>query len=85
MKGRVTVQLFRLDSSGAVDPDTYSWTSADMTTAYNQAMGAFTFWVNQATARGVTPALSFRPVFKDPISRYTRNYGPTYTKYEPVT
>ena len=41
--------------------------------------------MNQATARGVTPALSFRPVFKDPISRYTRNYGPTYTKYEPVT
>lgn len=85
MNGRVTVQLFRVDSNGAIDSNTYSWTDSDMTTVNNQAMGAFTFWVSQATSRGVTPALSFRPIFMDPISHYNRKRYPAATKYEPVT
>jgi hypothetical protein len=82
MKGRVTVQVFRMDSSGAIDPNTYSWTNADFTTAYNQVLNSFTWWANQASAYGIT--LSFQVNFRDPISRYTRTYAPTSTSYEPA-
>jgi hypothetical protein len=83
MRGRVTVQLFRLDSNGTVDPNTYSWTNADLGTSRDQVYSAFTFWVDQATARGIT--LSFRVQTEDPFSRYTRSLIPTPTQYEPIT
>jgi hypothetical protein len=82
MRGRVTVQLFRLDSDGTIDPNVYTWPSADYGYAGDQVYGAFTFWVNQASSRGVT--VSFRVVNKDPFSRYTRSYVPTPTHYEPI-
>jgi len=83
MRGRISVQVFRLDSNGTVDPNLYTWTSADMATARDQVYGAFNFWANQAAARGIT--LSFRINIVDIFSRYTRQYVPTSTKYEPIT
>jgi len=83
MTGRVTVQLFRLDSDGSVDPNLYTWTNTDYGTAYTQAYGSFSFWVSQAAAYGRT--LSFRLSNEDPFSRYTRSFVPTPTKYEPIT
>lgn len=83
MRGRVTVQLFRLDSDGLHDPNLYSWTSADYSYSTNQVMGAFTFWVNEATNRNIP--LSFRVNICDPVSRYTRSYAPSTTHYEPIT
>ena len=82
MRGRVTVQVFRLDSDGTIDPDLYSWTRDDKILSTTQVMGAFTFWVDQAAARGVT--LSFRPVFIDGESRYCRCPFVTTTHYEPI-
>jgi hypothetical protein len=85
MRGRVTVQVFRVDSDGTGDDtNEFTWTNTDFFTARDQVYGAFTFWVNEANARGITPALSFRVNIMDPFSRYTRTFVPTPTKYEPV-
>lgn len=83
MRGRITVQLFRLDSDGSIDPNTYTWTNADIGTSRDQVYSAYTFWVDQATARGIT--LSFRVETEDPFNRYTRSIYPTPTHYEPIT
>jgi hypothetical protein len=82
MRGRVTVQLFSMESDGGAEPDYYTWPNADYQFARNQVYGAFTFWVNEAAARGIT--LSFRVAICDPFSHYTRNYIPMRTHYEPV-
>lgn len=84
MRGRVTVQVFRLDSDGS-DPNEgnwYTWTSEDYATARDQIYGAFMFWANEAAARGIT--LSFSVFIMDPFSRYCRCYIPTPTRYEPI-
>lgn len=83
MRGRVTVQLFRLDSNGSIDPNVYTWAWADFTFARDQVLGAFSFWVNEATARGIS--LSFRVATSDPYSRLNRAYVPTPVQYEPIT
>jgi hypothetical protein len=83
MAGRITVQLFRLDSNGTVDPNRYTWTTANFQAARDQVYGAFTVWVNQAAAWNVP--LSFMVNIVDPFSRYTRNFSPTPTRYEPIT
>jgi hypothetical protein len=83
MRGRVTVQVFRLDSDGRVDPNLYTWTDADFAYARDQVYAAYTFWVNQASAHGVT--LSFRISIEDPLSHYSRKIVPTSTRYEPIT
>ena len=83
MRGRITVQLFRLDSDGSIDPNLYTWTTADIGTSRDQVYSAFTFWVDQATARGI--ALSFRVQTEDPFSQLTRSIFPTPTHYEPIT
>lgn len=83
MRGRITVQLFRLDSDGSIDPNLYTWTNADIGTSRDQVYSSFNFWVDQAAARGIT--LSFRVETEDPFSRYTRSIFPTPTHYEPIT
>jgi len=83
MRGRITVQLFRLDSDGSIDPNLYTWTNTDIGTSRDQVYSAYTFWVDQAAARGIT--LSFSVKTMDPFSRYTRSLIPTPTHYEPIT
>jgi hypothetical protein len=87
MRGRITVQLFRLDSAGPdadglTTTNLYTWTNADFGTSRDQVYSAFTFWVDQAAARGIT--LSFRIVTEDPFNRYTRSIFPTPVNYEPI-
>lgn len=83
MSGRIIVQLFRLDSDGSLDPNLYTWTATNLRIARDQVYGAFTVWVNQAAAWNVP--LSFMVNIVDPFSRYTRNFSPTPTRYEPIT
>ena len=85
MRGRVTVQLFRVDSDGTIDPNLYTWPAdrVNFNKARDQVLGAFSFWVSQATQRNVT--LSFRVATMDPYPRLTRAYVPTAVKYEPIT
>jgi hypothetical protein len=83
MRGRVTVQLFRPDSDGTVDPNLYSWTDSDWNLALDQVYGSFTFWVSQAAARSIT--LSFGVRRMDLFSRFCRCWVPVPTKYEPIT
>lgn len=83
MRGRVTVQVFRLESEGPTDPNLYTWTSTDLTTAADQVLGAFTFWVNQANAHNIAN-LSFYVHFMTP-NRLMRRGVTTPTQYEPIT
>jgi len=83
MRGRITVQLFRMESDGTVDPNLYTWNTTDFQYAHDQVWGAFNFWANEAYNRGVT--LSFRVKTVDILSRYTRNFVPTGTRYEPIS
>lgn len=82
MRGRVTVQVFRLDSNGVANPDEFSWTYDRIQQADEQVMGAFTEWVNQATSRGVT--LSFRVKFINYVGHYGRIIKTTYVDWEPI-
>jgi hypothetical protein len=82
MRGRITVQLFRLDSDGSIDHNDFTWTDADFQTAHDQVYSAYTFWVDQANLRGIT--LSFRVLTVDPLSRRTRTIVPTPIHYEPI-
>lgn len=82
MRGRITVQYFRLDSDGTLDPDEYTWTGADFRHAADQVLGAFHFWAAEAAARGVP--LSFRVTSADPFHRHSRSFVPTRTRYEPI-
>jgi hypothetical protein len=58
MLGRVVVNVFELESDGSAvqvgspDPNTYTWSGADMNTNINQALMGLTFWSNEASARG---------------------------------
>lgn len=83
MRGRVTVQVFRLESTGVSDPNLYTWTSNDLSVASDQTLGAFTFWVNQASLHNVTN-LSFYVRFMTP-NRLCRCGVTTPTQYEPIT
>jgi len=82
MRGRITVQLFRLDSDGTVDPNLYTWSDADLSFSQDQVYGAFNFWVNQATARGITLSFTIRTL--DPRYKCC-GFLPTPTQYEPIT
>lgn len=48
MTGTATVCLFFVESNGTIDPNQYTWTSADETNLYNQVLNGLTFWSSQA-------------------------------------
>ena len=89
MRGRITVQLFNLDSSGP-DADNlstsnlYTWTDTDYGISRDQVFSAYTFWVNQAASQSPPITLSFRVETEDPFNRHTRSFMPTPTSYEPI-
>jgi hypothetical protein len=80
MRGRVTVQIFRMDSTGSASQ--YDWTSSHMNVALNSVFDMMNYWGYQAYLRGVP--LSFRADCKDTFSHYTRSFVPTPTNYEPI-
>lgn len=80
MRGRVTVQVFRMDSTGSVSE--YDWSTAHMLFAAEMVYDMMNYWAYEASSRGVS--LSFRADFKDPFSHYTRSTVPTRTNYEPI-
>lgn len=52
MTGTVAVALFYLESNGTIDPDLYSWNTADEMSVFNQTLSGLTWWASQAPKYG---------------------------------
>jgi hypothetical protein len=80
MKGRVSLQYFRMDSTGPAS--TYDWAPGEMQTAADAVYTAANWWSYEAQAQGIL--LSFALFPQDPFNRYIRSFVPTPTNYEPI-
>jgi len=59
MDGSVAVALFLLESNGAIDPNLYSWSSDDTTSAVSQTLEGLNWWVDQSRAFQLARPLQF--------------------------
>jgi hypothetical protein len=76
MMGRVAVALFFVESNGASDPDTYTWTTADEQATVNRAFSGLAWWSSEASSRGLS--LTFVPVI------YSSTNAACQQPYEPI-
>lgn len=65
MDGTIAVAVFLIESNGGIDPNTYSWSQADQTTAYAQVIDGLNWWVDQSRAFSLGRPLQFTVVFYD--------------------
>ncbi|HJQ25953.1 MAG TPA: putative Ig domain-containing protein [Blastocatellia bacterium] len=78
MDGTVAVALFLIESNGAADPNLYSWSNDDTTTAVTQTLEGLNWWVEQSRAFQLARPLQFTLVPhlpNDPVSQ---------VPYEPI-
>jgi hypothetical protein len=59
MDGSVTVALFLVESNGAIDPNVYSWSGDDTTSAVSQTLEGLNWWVEQSRAFQLARPLQF--------------------------
>lgn len=78
MDGSVAVALFLVESTGAIDPDSYTWTQADQDSAYSQVLDGLNWWVEQSRAFNLARPLQFTLVLYDAKNPACR------IPYEPV-
>jgi len=76
MTGTVAVCLFFVESNGTIDPNTYTWASADVTNTYNRALNGLTWWANKAALEGYTLTFS--------VISYAPTSGAAQEGYEPI-
>ena len=62
MDGTVAVGVFLIESTGEIDPNTYSWSQADQTTAISQVIEGLNWWVEQSRAFNLQRPLQFTVV-----------------------
>ncbi|HSE39121.1 MAG TPA: PPC domain-containing protein, partial [Acidobacteriota bacterium] len=76
MTGTVSVALFLVESNGAIDPNSYTWTPADEITAVNQVVSGLNWWSAQA------------PTYSSNVTFYLHLYSSTnpisQQPYEPI-
>lgn len=78
MDGSVAVALFLLESNGAIDPNVYSWSSDDTTSAVSQTLEGLTWWVEQSRAFQLARPLQFT------LFTYQPTDAACQIPYEPV-
>ena len=78
MDSTVTVALFFVESNGAGDPNTYSWSSADVASSIAAALEGLTWWVDQSAAFHLGRPLQFSLV------PYTPDNPACQVPWEPV-
>jgi hypothetical protein len=78
MVGTVTVALFLVESTGAIDPDVYTWSQADQDSAYTQVLDGLNWWVEQSRAFNLAQPLQFTLILYDAKNPACR------IPYEPV-
>ena len=76
MIGTVAVALFFVESNGAIDPNTYTWSADDEQNTFNRALSGLTWWADQASAFG--PSLTFS------VSLYGATHVAAQQGYEPI-
>ena len=68
MVGTVTVAVFLVESNGAVDPNLYTWSSADEDSMYQRTLRDLSWWSNMATKYGKTVSFNVIPHYHtDPV------------------
>ena len=78
MDGRVAVAVFLVESTGATDPNVYSWTQADQDSAFAQVIDGLNWWVEQSRAFNLARPLQFTVV------QYAASNPACQVPYEPV-
>src|SRR5258706_105333 len=75
LKGSVSCGVFFVESNGAVDPNTYTWTSLNITNLKNQIIDAFSIWAYTASQNGIS--VTFTPVwYEAPSTIINQPYEP---------
>lgn len=62
MDGTVAVAVFLIESTGGIDPNVYTWSQADQTTAISQVIEGLNWWVEQSRAFNLARPLQFTVV-----------------------
>ncbi len=62
MDGTVAVAVFLIESTGGVDPNLYTWSQADQTSAISQVIEGLHWWVEQSRAFNLARPLQFTVV-----------------------
>ncbi len=78
MDGTVAVAVFLVESNGSIDPNTYTWSQQDQTTAIAQVIDGLNWWVDQSRAFNLGRPLQFTVV------PYMANNPVCQQAYEPV-
>jgi len=76
MTGKVACCVHFVESDGSIDPNNYTWTTADVSFNYYQYASGLSWWAGEANSRGIT--LSFA-LFHYPPTNADMNQG-----YEPI-
>lgn len=76
MVGTVAVAIFYVESNGTVDPDLYTWSSADEDVMYKNTMEGLNWWSNMATKYGKNVTFNLIPHY------HTENV--CQQSYEPI-
>jgi hypothetical protein len=62
MDGSVAVAVFLVESNGSTDPNLFTWSEADQTTAIAQVIDGLNWWVDQSRAFNLSRPLQFTVV-----------------------
>ena len=62
MDGTVAVGVFLIESTGEIDPNTYTWSQADQNSAISQVIEGLNWWVEQSRAFNLQRPLQFTVV-----------------------
>lgn len=84
MSGLTAVAVFFVESSGSVDPDTYTWTTSHLQSTYTQLLDGANFWSSEASAHG--KSLTFAYEWYPPVAvTFGGARTEVFQSYEPIT
>jgi len=81
MTGKVRFNGIFVESDGAIDPNTYTWACADVSTIVSEISASLTFWSSKALTYGV-PLTYFINYFRPPQCPGGTKF--VLTSYEPI-
>jgi hypothetical protein len=82
MVGRVNMNIIFVESNGGIDPNTYSWTCADLNTIIAEISAGQSFWSSRAATYGVP--LTWVMSYFRPEAAGCRGTTRVLTSYEPI-
>ncbi len=82
MVGKVKYNVFLVESNGAIDANTYSWTCADLSTTVSEIAAGLSFWSSKAATYGVP--LSFSTTYNRPPASGCTGNVKVLEPYEPI-